>query len=40
MELFIKIITKYGLIDFIDPMSDDLRDYQNDVLNLKYFFEK
>jgi len=32
MELFIKIITKYGLIDFIDPMSDDLRDYQNDVL--------
>ena len=32
MELFIKIITKYGLIDFIDPMSDELRDYQNDVL--------
>ena len=32
MELFIKIITKYGLIDFIDPMSDDLQDYQNDVL--------
>jgi hypothetical protein len=30
--LFIKIVTKFGLIDFIDPMSDDLQDYQNDVL--------
>lgn len=32
IELFIKIITKYGLIDSIDPMSDDLQDYQNDIL--------
>lgn len=32
MELFIKVITKYGLIDLIDPMSDDLSDYQNDIL--------
>jgi hypothetical protein len=23
---------KYGLIDLIDPMSDDLMDYQNDIL--------
>jgi len=30
--LFIKIVTKFGLIDLIDPMSDDLQDYQNDVL--------
>ena len=32
MELFIKVIMKYGLIDLIDPMSDDLMDYQNDIL--------
>ena len=32
MELFIKVITKYGLIDLIDPMSNDLSDYQNDIL--------
>jgi hypothetical protein len=32
MELFIKVITRYGLIDLIDPMSDDLQDYQNDIL--------
>jgi hypothetical protein len=32
MELFIKVILKYGLIDLIDPMSDDLQDYQNDIL--------
>jgi hypothetical protein len=30
--LFIKIVTKFGLIGFIDPMSDGLQDYQNDVL--------
>ena len=27
MVLFINIITKYGLIDLIDPMSDELQDY-------------
>ena len=32
MVLFINIITKYGLIDLIDPMSDELQDYQNDIL--------
>ena len=32
MELFIKVITRYDLIDLIDPMSDDLQDYQNDIL--------
>lgn len=32
MELFIKIIIKYDLIDLIDPMSDGLQDYQNDIL--------
>jgi hypothetical protein len=32
MELFIKVIIRYGLIDLIDPMSDDLQDYQNDIL--------
>jgi hypothetical protein len=30
--LFIKIVTKFGLIGFINPMSDGLQDYQNDVL--------
>lgn len=32
MQLFIRIITKYGLLDNIDPLSDDLGEYQNLVL--------
>lgn len=32
ISLFIKIITRYELLDELDPMSDDLGEHQNEIL--------